>query len=171
MEIKQSKHDFFLLYCSTHAPHVGTVEKIDKSCTQRKREVVPKINIADTAWKKQKNKETKYTPALLKGYLIKLLFRVLMGLFCLKVAGTIQTQWQKMKKETVSVYSKDSLMPNTILTLMYNIIKVKRRDTLKQGTNDVFMYNQLPGTSCGFHIKHSKYKNKNSSNKLFQDCL
>lgn len=76
-----------------------------------------------------------------------------------------------MKKETVSVYSKDSLMPNTILTLMYNIIKVKRRDTLKQGTNDVFMYNQLPGTSCGFHIKHSKYKNKNSSNKLFQDCL
>lgn len=37
----------------------------------------------------------------------------------------------EMKKEAVnraSVYLKDSLMPNTILTLMYNIIKVREEE-------------------------------------------
>lgn len=70
------------------------------------------------------------------------------GLILLKSGQNHTNTMSEMKEEMVSVYSKDSLMPNTILTLMYNIIKVKRRDTLKQGTNDVFMYNQLPGTSC-----------------------
>ena len=31
-----------------------------------------------------------------------------------------------------SVYSKKILMPNTILTLMYNIVKVKRSNTLNK---------------------------------------
>ena len=58
----------------------------------------------------------------------------------------------EMKKEVanwISVYSKDSLMPNTILTLVYNVIKIQENRHIEQGTNKVFMYNQLPGTSDG----------------------
>lgn len=79
----------------------------------------------------------------------------------------------EMKKEVVnraSVYLKDSLMSN-ILTLMYNTVKVKRRDTL----NEVQIMSLCTTSSTGlpvvFHIKHGKYKNKNPSIKLFQDCL
>ncbi len=62
-------------------------------------------------------------------------------------------------------------MPNTILTLMYNIIKVKRRDTLNEVQTMSLCTISSAGLPVVFHIKHSKYKNKNPSNKLFQDCL
>lgn len=65
-----------------------------------------------------------------------------------------------MKKELAewaSVYLKDSLMPNTILTLMYNIIKVKRRDTLNEVQTMSLCTINSAGLPVVFHIKHSKY--------------
>lgn len=70
-----------------------------------------------------------------------------------------------------SVYLKDSLMSNIILTLMYNIVKVKRRDTLNEVQTMSLCTTSSAGLPVAFHIKHGKYKNKNPSTKLFQDCL
>jgi len=48
----------------------------------------------------------------------------------------MSNSWNSNKKRKwsaeFSVYSKKILMPNTILTLMYNIVKVKRSNTLNK---------------------------------------
>lgn len=68
----------------------------------------------------------------------------------------------------VSVYSKDILMPNTKLTLIYNIIKVKRSDTLiEEQTISVYLQSAPLGLPALFCNKHGKYKNKDPSIKLF----
>lgn len=77
----------------------------------------------------------------------------------------LQLAYNKHNRETkkvvnwVSVYWNNSLMPNTILTLMYNIIKVKRRDTLNEVQTMSLYSISSSGLSVVFHIKHSKYKN------------
>lgn len=76
-------------------------------------------------------------------------------------------------KETVGwvcIYLKD-LMPNTVLTLIYNIIKVKRRDKLNKVQTMSLYTISSAGLPVPIHIKHRKYKNKSPGNKRFQDCL
>lgn len=62
---------------------------------------------------------------------------------------------------------KDSLMPNTIITLMYNIIKVREeeRDTLNKVQTRFCTI-----SSSGLVLLH-EYKNNQPSKKFFQDCL
>lgn len=53
------------------------------------------------------------------------------------------------KPEETCVYLKESLMPNTVLTLMYNIGKSgeDRKRHMKYNTNHVVLYNQLRQTA------------------------
>ncbi|MEQ2188500.1 hypothetical protein GOODEAATRI_015736 [Goodea atripinnis] len=62
-------------------------------------------------------------------------------------------------------------MPNTILTLIYNIIKVKRGDTLNVVQTISYVQSAPPGLLVFFCNKHGKYKNKDPGIKLFRDCL
>lgn len=70
----------------------------------------------------------------------------------------------------VCVYLKD-LIPNTVLTLIYNIIKVKRRDKLNKVQTMSLCTISSAGLPVWILIKHRKYKNKSPGIKLFKDCL
>lgn len=50
------------------------------------------------------------------------------------------------------------LMPNTILTLMYSIIKVKRKGHIKQGTNQVYVQSAPPGPPVVLNTVNIKIK-------------
>lgn len=56
---------------------------------------------------------------------------------------------EKEVAEETCVYLKESLMPNTVLTLMYNIGKSgeDRKRHMKYNTNHVVLYNQLSQTA------------------------
>lgn len=59
----------------------------------------------------------------------------------------------------------DSLMPNTILTLMYNIFKVREEETLYKPRSV-----QSSGLGLGVSRINGKYKNKPTGYKGCKDC-